>query len=87
MSLGFGGKSSELGTYFTEVSDHFATLTDPEEKALLAANAVEEVRIWRTYHYCLLPSRTCRSAQRMCRLPAVAIDGVPPLTLGPPSGF
>ncbi len=43
MVLGFGGQSSQLATYFTEVSEHFATLTDPEEKALLAANAVEEV--------------------------------------------
>lgn len=43
MSLGFGGKSAQLASYFQEVADHFATLEDAEEKALLAANAVEEV--------------------------------------------
>jgi hypothetical protein len=42
-TLGFGGKSAQLASYFQEVAAHFATLEDAEEKSLLAANAVEEV--------------------------------------------
>ena len=43
-SVGFG-KTNDMGAYFAEVAQHFGTIEDAEEKALLAENVVEEVRL------------------------------------------
>ena len=43
-NVGFG-KTNDMGAYFAEVAQHFSTVEDAEEKALLAENVVEEVRL------------------------------------------